>query len=77
MKKKSIAQRLSEWFGSEAKQKKAKQEYEKGEAKKLWEEIPEEKRGIMYHSFQNILSTIWKKTEKGGARPRSGQKKKN
>ena len=71
-----MLERLTDWFGSSAKQKKAKKEYEKGEAKKIWEAIPEDKREVKYHSFQSILSLLWKKTERGGARPGAGQKKK-
>lgn len=69
--------RLAEWFGGDKEQKKAQKAYEKGEAQKLWEAISEEKREVKYHSFQSILSLLWKKTERGGARPRSGQKKKS
>ena len=78
MAKKRIHQRLADWFGSESSQAKAKKEYESGkEAAEMWQAIPEEKKNISFHSFQNLLSVVWKKCERGGKRPRSGQRKKS
>lgn len=75
MERKRIFERLKDWFGGDSEQKRAKKAYKLGEASKLWEKIPDDKKEVKYHSFQSILSLVWKKTERGGKRPRSGKKK--
>jgi hypothetical protein len=77
MARKKIFERLKDWFGGDSEQRKAKKRYHKGEASHLWDSIPEEKKEVKYHYFQSILSLVWKKTERGGKRPRSGNKKKS